>query len=492
MTDGSERPAAHQPPFPTGSPAGPPPLGSGDPARPGSPTPEGAATPDAGWSRPAQPYQPASPAQPYPGPQRPSDPYHQQPNPPTAQVPGYPPTDPYPGGRPPPYGVGAPGTAVAPETRRRSRRGGPLVAAAVALTIIAGGVGGGVGVALNQQSPTAVTALSSATPKVQPAALVPGSAAQVAAKVLPSVVQIQVIMGGQGGQSGEGSGVVLSPDGLILTNNHVVEMAAGGGGTLTVTLKDGTSASATIVGRDPSADIAVIKMANQSTLTPIAIGSSANLVVGQNVVAVGSPLGLVDTVTSGIISALNRPVSADGAASGQSSVLDAIQTDAAINPGNSGGALVNMNGQLVGINSAIASLGGSSSVGGQSGSIGLGCAIPVDQANRIAQELITQGTATQAVLGVSITATTPRAALTTHGATIAAVSPGGPADKAGITAGSVVTKVNDRLIPDGDSLVAAIRSHAPGDSLTLTLTGTHGAARTVHVTLGGITVQAGR
>ncbi len=377
-----------------------------------------------------------------------------------------------------------------PQAAPPARRGARLVAAAVALAVVAGGIGGGVGVALDHQNPAVIPALGSPTTQAQPVAVTPGSVQQVAAKVLPSVVQIQVIMGNQGG---EGSGVVLSRDGLILTNNHVVESASGAGsGAITVTLNDGTSASASIVGRDPSADIAVIKMANQSNLTPIAIGSSANLAVGQNVVAVGSPLGLAGTVTSGIISALNRPVSAGGAASGQNSVLDAIQTDAAINPGNSGGALVNMNGQLIGINSAIASLGGSSSGGAQSGSIGLGFAIPIDQANRIDQELITQGTATQAVLGVSITATPAGALSTSTGAIIAAVSPGGPADKAGITAGSVVTRVDDRVIPDGDSLVAAIRSHAPGDTISLTVQDSTGGTHTVQVTLQGITVKAGK
>jgi len=241
--------------------------------------------------------------------------------------------------------------------------------------LIAGGVGGGVGAVLHQQD---LTAAGSSTQSRLSPAIPLGSVQQVAAKVLPSVVQIQVITGRQ---SDEGSGVVLSADGLILTNNHVVAPAAGAGagvgaGKLTVTLQDGTSAPATIVGRDPSSDIAVIKMAHQSTLTPLAIGSSATLAVGQQVVAVGSPLGLAGTVTSGIVSALNRPVSAGGAATGQSSVLDAIQTDAAINPGNSGGALVNMSGQLIGVNSAIASLGASSAPGGQPGSIGLGFAIP--------------------------------------------------------------------------------------------------------------------
>ena len=287
-----------------------------------------------------------------------------------------------------------------------------------------------------------------------------------------------------------GSGVIVRADGYILTNDHVVEGASGG--LVTVTLADGREYQGRVYA-DFKSDLAVVKIDPGATPLPVAgFADSSAVQPGQWAVAIGSPFDLQNTMTVGVISAVGRHQRIGGGESSARYYPDLIQTDAAINPGNSGGALVNMNGQLVGINSAIASLGGSSSVGGQSGSIGLGFAIPVDQANRIAQELITQGTATQAALGVSITATTPRAALTTHGATIAAVSPGGPADKAGITAGSVVTKVNDRLIPDGDSLVAAIRSHAPGDSLTLTLTGTHGAARTVHVTLGGITVQAGR
>ncbi len=404
----------------------------------------------------------------------------------TGQYPVYPPGYPYAGHQQPPYGGGGMATI-----ERKSPRAGRLVAGAVALAVLAGGVGGGVGYTLSEQNstgaPVATLGAASTSAKAQPAAAVAGSVQQVADKVLPSVVQIKVVAGSQGG---EGSGVVLSSDGLILTNNHVVALAAGGAGKLTVTLKDGTTAPATIVGRDPSSDIAVIKMANQSNLTPIAIGSSSNLAVGQEVVAVGSPLGLAGTVTSGIVSALNRPVRASGEASGQSSVLDAVQTDAAINPGNSGGALVNMNGELIGINSAIASLGGGSS-SGQSGSIGLGFAIPVDQAKRVAQELISKGEATQAVLGVSITDTSSRTTSPSTGATIAAVTPGGAAEKAGIKAGTVVTKVDDRVIPDGDSLVAAIRSHAPGDTVTLTVKDSGGATNTVQATLQGTTVKAG-
>ena len=241
----------------------------------------------------------------------------------------------------------------------------------------------------------------------EPAASLPaGSVEQVAAKVVPSVVKLETDMGRQ---SEEGSGIILSSDGLILTNNHVVAAAKGGpggpgapGDTQTkVTFANGNTTSFTVVGTDPSSDIAVVRAAGASGLTPITLGSSANLRVGQDVVAIGSPLGLEGTVTTGIVSALNRPVAAGGDAQNQNTVLDAIQTDAAINPGNSGGALVNMNGELVGVNSAIATLGGDSA-DAQSGSIGLGFAIPVDQAKRIADELIQSGTASHASLGVQV------------------------------------------------------------------------------------------
>ena len=180
----------------------------------------------------------------------------------------------------------------------------------------------------------------------------------------------------------------------------------------------------------------------------------------------GSPLGLSGTVTTGIVSALDRPVRAGGAQSDQSTVIDAVQTDAAVNPGNSGGALVNMNGELVGINSAIASTGGS-------GSIGLGFAIPVDQARRIADQLIKQGYATRAVLGVSVS-DTPQG----YGALVRSVEPGGPAEQAGIEEGAVITKVGDRVIDDGDALVAAIRSRAPGDTVSVTYAAREGAETT--------------
>src|SRR5699024_9610918 len=234
-------------------------------------------------------------------------------------------------------------------------------------------------------------------------------------------------------------------------------------------------APASVVGTDPATDIAVIKAETSRPLTPIALGTSATLTEGQAVAAVGSPLGLSGTVTTGIVSALNRPVRAGGAQSDQSTVIDAIQTDAAVNPGNSGGALVNMNGELVGINSAIASLGS-----GNSGSIGLGFAIPVDQARRIADQLIKQQYATRAVLGVSVS-DSPEGA----GALVRAGEPGGHAERAGIEQGAVITGGGERLSEGGDALVAAIRSQAPGDTVTVTYASREGdSPNTVDVMLG--------
>jgi putative serine protease PepD len=299
--------------------------------------------------------------------------------------------------------------------------------------------------------------------------------------VVPSVVKLETTMGRQ---SEEGSGIILSSDGLILTNNHVVAAAAKGGqlggeSTTTVTFNDGRTAPFTVVGTDPSSDIAVVRSQGVSGLTPVTIGSSGNLKVGQDVVAVGSPLGLEGTVTTGIVSALNRPVAAGGDAGDQNSVLDAIQTDAAINPGNSGGALVNMNGELVGINSAIATLGDAGGPQAQSGNIGLGFAIPVDEAKRVADQLIQSGTATHASLGVQVGNDA-----TVNGAKIMEVVSGGPAAQAGLPSGVVVTKLDDRVISSADGLVAAVRSKAPGDAVTLTYSDPSGGSKTVQVTLG--------
>ncbi|AYJ48716.1 S1C family serine protease [Rhodococcus sp. P1Y] len=353
-----------------------------------------------------------------------------------------------------------------------------LVAGAIALVLVGGGIGGAVGVLAaggGNGSGAATNSLNSTVTAAQPAANIPdGSIQAVANKVLPSVVQIQVT----GSQAeGEGSGVILSSDGLILTNNHVAT-GAGANGKLTVAFNDGSTAQATLVGADAVSDMAVIKVEGRTDLTPIELGSSSNLQVGQQVVAIGSPLGLAGTVTTGIVSSLNRPVSTSGESGNQNSVIDAIQTDAAINPGNSGGALVNTEGQLIGINTAIATLGGSESSGSQSGSIGLGFAIPVDQAKRIADELSTTGKATQAMIGVQVPSKDDA-----NGATVVEVTEGGPAAAAGIPKGAVITKVDDRVVSSGDALIAAVRSHAPGDSVTITYTD-GGSEKTADVKLG--------
>ncbi|MDT5251809.1 MAG: putative serine protease PepD [Mycobacterium sp.] len=405
-------------------------------------------------------------------------------------------------GGPPPPQLGPP--------RKRSRAGA-LAVGALAIAVVSAGIGGAAASVIQHHGQLAAAVDGAlpggATPGV-PAGNAPvGTVEQVAAKVVPSVVMLETNLGRQ---SEEGSGIVLSSDGLILTNNHVVATAAnpghapapherpdpgggdegGGGGRepdpspaggkpkTTVTFNDGRTAEFTVVGADPTTDIAVVRVQGVSGLTPISLGSSANLRVGQPVMAVGSPLGLEGTVTTGIVSALNRPVSTTGETGNQNTVLDAIQTDAAINPGNSGGALVNMSGQLVGVNSAIATLGGDSP-DAQSGSIGLGFAIPVDQAKRIADELISTGTAAHASLGVQVTNDKE-----TPGAKVVEVVPNGAAAAAGLPGGVVVTKVDDRPVNSADGLVAAVRSKAPGDKVTLTYKDPSGDTRKVQVTLG--------
>lgn len=360
----------------------------------------------------------------------------------------------------------------------------PIIGGAVAVAVVSGGIGAAV-VAGQSESSAAARPAVAGEPSSRPAANLPaGSVEQVAAKVMPSVVKLQI---DSGRQSGEGSGIVLTSDGLILTNNHVVAEAAAPSGygrrdiAATVSFSDGQTVPFEVVGTDPSGDIAVVRARGVSGLTPITIGSSAEVEVGQDVVAIGSPLGLQGTVTTGIVSALNRPVSAGGDSGGEITVLDAIQTDAAINPGNSGGALVNMNGELIGVNSAIATLGGGGrdAQGPPNGSIGLGFAIPSDQAKRIAEELISNGTAGHGSLGVQLSTDS-----SVGGAAIAKVTDGSPAAAAGLPSGAVITKVDERVIDGPEALVAAVRSRAPGDSVTLTYVDESGTAQTTEVTLG--------
>lgn len=302
---------------------------------------------------------------------------------------------------------------------------------------------------------------------------------RVVAKVLPSVVTLQSSLGDEFEQ---GSGIVLSKDGLIMTNSHVVAVGPGGEDSTStmVTFSDGRTAPFSIVAIDRRSDVAVIRVQGISGLTPVSLGNSAGLRVGQPVLAVGSPLDLGSTVTTGIISALNRPVVTGGDTDGEFTAFDAIQTDAALNPGNSGGALFNMNGGLIGMNSAMAALGTSSESGdAQNGSIGIGFAIPIDCAKRLATELIATGTASHGWLGAQVSD-----GADTKGAKVVGVTTPSPATAAGLSPGVVVTRIDDQPIPNAQSLVAAVQSMAPGTDVKLAFFDPSGDARTVTVTLG--------
>lgn len=343
------------------------------------------------------------------------------------------------------------------------RRGLALVAVTALLVGTAGGVGGAAAYSALDEQPadnSSVTAPLNGGSQAAPTAATDGSVQKAAQAVLPSVVKIG-IQTGQG--TGSGSGIVISADGLIVTNNHVVAAAANGG-RLTVTLNDNRTVSAQIVGRDELTDLAVIR-ADAKGLTPAKLGSSGTLQVGQPVVAIGSPFGLNATVTSGIVSALNRPVTSGDTDGDSTTVFPAVQTDAAINPGNSGGALIDLAGRVVGINSAIKTAGGNGQSSG--GNIGLGFAIPIDQAKPIIDELATKGTATHARLGVTVSPAESADGLQS-GAQVGEVTSGGAADKAGLKAGDIVTAIDGKAITSGDALVAAVRSHRPGDEVTIT------------------------
>ena len=288
----------------------------------------------------------------------------------------------------------------------------------------------------------------------------PGSVADIAQRVLPSVVSISAESSAGGGT---GTGFVIDSAGYILTNNHVIADAADGRGTIEVQLNDGTTLDATIVGRDSSYDLAVLKV-NRTGLSALTFGDSDQVAVGDSVIAIGSPLGLSGTVTLGIVSAKDRAVTA-GESAGDSSFINAIQTDAAINPGNSGGPLVNSAGAVIGVNSAIATLG-SSSINSQSGSIGLGFAIPINQARKTAEQLIKNGKATYPVVGVSVDMQ-----YAGDGARIAdtsnAILPGGPAAKAGLRAGDLIIRFDGRTITTPEELIVAIRSKNVGDKVEI-------------------------
>ncbi|MGW6565362.1 S1C family serine protease [Streptomyces sp. NPDC054975] len=391
-----------------------------------------------------------------------------------------------------PWGApGAPGVPAAPLSvgaepvgrPRRSRRGLAL-AGALTFALITGVLGGAVGAYVERNG--GVTTVELPQADVEGGDRAPESVAGIAASALPSVVTLHV---SGAGSSGTGTGFVLDTQGHILTNNHVVDAAASSG-EISVTFSSGETANAKLVGKDSGYDLAVVKVTGVSGLKPLPLGNSDNVRVGDPVVAIGAPFDLQNTVTSGIISAKERPITAGGEKGDGSDVsyVDALQTDAPINPGNSGGPLVDSKARVIGINSAIRAAGdGSSGEGGaQSGSIGLGFAIPINQGKRVAEELINTGKATHPVIGVSLDMQ-----FNGDGARVgekgkdgtASITPGGPAAKAGIRPGDVITKVDGQRVHSGEELIVKIRAHRPGDQLELTLK-RDGKEQTKTLTLG--------
>ncbi|GAB2816361.1 trypsin-like peptidase domain-containing protein [Streptomyces chlorus] len=378
------------------------------------------------------------------------------------------------------------GGAVTTEDRRRKRARRKLVGLMLLVALLSGSVGGIVGTQLERDGGVgAVVELPQA--EEEPAGREPGSIAGIAAQALPSVVTLHV---SGAASAGTGTGFVLDGRGHILTNDHVVQ-PAGRDGEITVTFHSGDTAEATVVGRDSGYDLAVVKVKGVSGLVPLPLGNSDNVQVGDPVVAIGAPFDLAGTVTAGIISARERPITAGGGQGDGSDVsyVDALQTDAPINPGNSGGPLLDAKGRVIGINSAIRSAGsggGGEAEGGQAGSIGLGFAIPVNQGKRVAEELINTGSATHPVIGITLDMdyAGDGARVGTGGSDGGPpVSTGGPGDKAGIKAGDVITKVDGQRVHSGEELIVKTRAHRPGDRLELTLE-RDGKEREVSLVLG--------
>ncbi|MFF3938733.1 S1C family serine protease [Streptomyces phaeofaciens] len=398
------------------------------------------------------------------------------------------------------YGAGGPGDGGAgsgagpvwgasyqqPAPKSGRGRGG-LVAALLIAALVAGGLGGGIGYTLAKNDDTGSTTVSSST-SGGTVKRDPGTIAGVAAKALPSTVTIEAES--SNGEGGTGTGFVFDTQGHIVTNNHVVADAVDGG-KVTATFPDGKKYDAEVVGHAQGYDVAVIKLKNApSNLKPLTLGDSDEVAVGDSTIAIGAPFGLSNTVTTGIISAKNRPVASSDGSGSSSSYMSALQTDASINPGNSGGPLLDAQGNVIGINSAIQSTG-SGGLGGatQSGSIGLGFAIPINQAKYVAQELIKTGEAVYAKIGasVSLDESTGGAKITDQGAGGAdAVESGGPAAKAGLKPGDVITKLDDTVIDSGPTLIGEIWTHQPGDKVTITYE-RDGKTHTVDLTLGSRT-----
>ncbi|MEU1405855.1 trypsin-like peptidase domain-containing protein [Streptomyces sp. NPDC005728] len=373
------------------------------------------------------------------------------------------------------------GAAVLTKEQRRKRSLRIALVWTLLVAVVSGGIGGLVGAYVEREGVGDVQLPQSGP---APAGRAPDSVAGIAARALPSVVTLHV---SGVDEAGTGTGFVLDARGHILTNNHVVQPAASGG-EISVTFSSGETAKAKVVGRDSGYDLAVVRVTGVHGFTPMPLGNSDDVQVGDPVVAIGAPFDLANTVTSGIISAKERPITAGGEKGDGSDVsyVDALQTDAPINPGNSGGPLLDSRGRVIGINSAIRSADeGSDSGKGQAGSIGLGFAIPVNQAKRVAEELINKGHATHPVIGVTLDM-----GYTGDGARIdtkardggSAVTRGGPGDRAGLRAGDVITEVDGQRVHSGEELIVRIRAHRPGDRLRLTVE--HGGQREVSLVLG--------
>ncbi|MFJ9571756.1 S1C family serine protease [Streptomyces bacillaris] len=463
-----------------------------------TPTAQGTPQDHAATAHTPQPHTPPHPHQP------PHSPYGAAPEPPAgaASWPPPPPAVPsYAGGgaaHTPGGGVGngsgggpvwgapspQPGHTPSPATGKRGAGG--LVAAVAVAALVAGGIGGALGFWAadrndNGSSGSSTTVSASDSPRdlKRPA----GTVAGVAAKALPSVVTIDA-QGGDG-EGGTGTGFVYDKEGHILTNNHVVASAAESG-ELSATFSDGKKYAAEVVGRAQGYDVAVLKLKNPPAgLTPLPLGNSESVAVGDSTIAIGAPFGLSNTVTTGIISAKNRPVASGDGSSSKNSYMSALQTDASINPGNSGGPLLDATGAVIGINSAIQSTGGGLGQS-QAGSIGLGFAIPINQAKNVAEQLIKTGKPVYPVIGatVSMEEKTGGAAISPEGAAgTPSVTPNGPAAKAGLKPGDVITKFNDTVIDSGPTLIGEIWTRKPGEKVTLTYE-RDGKTSTAEVTLG--------
>lgn len=381
----------------------------------------------------------------------------------------------------PPGAPHAPHAPHAPEAPRK-RGAGALVAAVAVAALVAGGIGGALGYWAADSNDGSGSTTVSASANPQDLKRDPGTVAGVAAKALPSVVTIDA-KGGDG-EGGTGTGFVYDKEGHILTNNHVVASAADSG-QLTATFSNGKKYDAEVVGRAQGYDVAVLKLKNPpQSLTPLPLGNSEQVAVGDSTIAIGAPFGLSNTVTTGIISAKNRPVASGDGNGGSNSYMSALQTDASINPGNSGGPLLSAGGAVIGINSAIQSTGSSGQ--SQAGSIGLGFAIPINQAKTVAEQLIKTGQPVYPVIGATVTMDDQSggAVISDQGSGgTEAVTKDGPAAKAGLRAGDVITKFNDTVVDSGPTLIGEIWTHKPGDRVTLTYE-RDGKTATAEVTLG--------